>query len=231
MKHSHLTKTLLFFLLGAGLTSAAQAGPLWEFSNSGSTNTYGTWDFATAFTANKDLTVSALGYYAGLSDTQTNPNPVALYQCSNADCTGTATLLALTSVSRTAPVTGHFRYTSISPVSLLAGFAYEIAGVSLSNEYTWDDPGFSVDPTISLIALNGQVGRWQYGSTPDFISQGQSGLGSADGLWGPNVFIKSSTPSASIPEPSSFGIFALGLGVLWILRRKQCSAERCSAAA
>ena len=186
-------------LLGVLFAGAAHASPLWEFTTVGNSFTNGSWDFATSFTANKNVTVSG--------------NAVSLYQCSNSTWTGTGTLLASATVTNAYPLLGHFRYVTISPFALLAGMSYQVAGVSSENNYTWNDPGFATDPAISLIALGGQVGRWQSGTTADFLNYGQSDLGSADGYWGPNVFIGEAT-FTQVPEPSELALFGLGLAII-----------------
>lgn len=201
-------------LAGVLLASAAHAGALWEFTTPGNSYSNGTWDFATAFTANQNLTVSGLGYYADPTNGQVADNQVALYQCSNADCTGTGSLLASTTITNAYPLNGHFRYVTISsPITLSAGTSYEVAGVSASDNYTWNDPGFAVNSAISLIPLNGQVGRWQSSSTPGFLNSGQSDLGSQDGYWGANVFVGAAT-FTQVPEPSGLALFGIGLAMI-----------------
>lgn len=208
-------------LVGVLVARAAQATPLWEFTTAGHSFTNGTWDFATAFTANQNLTVTGLGYYADPTNGQVAGNAVSLYQCSNTDCTGTGTLLASTSVTNAYPILGHFRYVTIAPVTLAAGMSYEVAGVSANDNYTWGDTGFATNPGISLIALNGQVGRWASGSTADFLNFGRNDLGSQDGFWGANVFVGKAT--FAVPEPSELALFGLGVAIIggFTIRRRR----------
>lgn len=214
--------SVLVGALVAGTAGTAQAGPLWEFSTAGNSFSNGTWNFATSFAVNKDLSVSGLGYYADPSNGQVADNAVALYLCSNADCTGTGTLVASTIVTNAYPLLGHFRYVTIAPVTLLAGQSYQVAGVSAGDNYTWGDAGFATDSGISLIALNGQVGRWESGTTAEFLNYGQGDLGALDGYWGANVFVGEPT-FTEVPEPSELALFGLGLviiGSLTIRRRR-----------
>jgi PEP-CTERM motif-containing protein len=205
----------------AASTGVANAGPLWEFDSPGNSFTNGSWDFATSFLVNSDITATGLGYYADPTSGSVDDNPVALYKCSNADCTGTGTLLASVIVDNTYALTGHFRYVTIAPILLEAGMSYQVAGVSASDNYTWNDPGFATDPAISLIALSGQVGRWEAGTAPNFLNYGQTDIVGQDGFWGPNVFV--GTPDFTVPAPGVLGLVGLGLAGLGFSRRRKAS--------
>lgn len=207
---------------GIAASPVANAGALWEFTSAGNTFTNGSWDFATSFTVgNVDLTATGLGYYADPETGAANNNAVALYRCDNLLCSTTGTLLATATVDNTYPLFGHFRYVTIPDVTLQAGLSYQVAGVSVSNNYTWNDPGFANDPGITLIVTTGQVGRWQSGNSPDFLNFGQTDIPGQDGFHGPNVFIGQPTFTNNVPEPASLGLLAFGLAGLGAFRRRK----------
>jgi len=198
----------------AGLAaSPALAGPAWEFTSPGNSFTNGTWDFATAFTVNSDVVASGLGYYADPVTGNADGNPVALYQCADAACLTTGTLLASAVVTNIYPLTGHFRYVTIAPITLMAGVSYEIAGVSNADNYTWNDPGFGTDPAITILATSGQYSRWSSIGTPDFLTgSGSLDIPGQDGIWGPNVFLGKPVFTGGVPEPASWALMLLGFG-------------------
>lgn len=222
MKRKNQLLAALVATVSLATASVASAGALWEFTSAGNSFSNGTWNFATAFSVTSDISATGLGYYADPINGFVDANQVALYKCDDATCTTTGTLIASATVDNTYPLTGHFRYVTIAPVLLQAGESYEVAGVSHSTNYTWDDPGFATDSAITLIALGGQVGRWQAGSSPDFLNYGQNDLGGRDGYWGPNVFV--GEPTFATPEPASLVLVALGLAGLGAARRRQRDA-------
>lgn len=215
MKFRNLLLGALAATTSVVAASAALAGAAWEFTSPGNSYTDGTWDFAAAFTVNSTVTVSGLGYYADPTTGNVDGNPVALYQCADTACLTTGTLLASTNVTNTYAIDGHFRYVTIAPITLIAGDSYEVAGVSNSDDYTWDDPGFTVDSSISLLNTSGQYSRWEATGSPDFLTgSGYLDLGSEDGYWGPNLFLGSSSGFTGTPEPATWMMMLVGIGGL-----------------
>ena len=217
-----LRATLLGAVVAAaGLASAAYAGPAWEFTTPGNSFTNGQWDFATAFNVTSDVTVSGLGYYADPLTGNADGNPVAFYQCDDPSCLGTGTLLATATVTNVFPLTGHFRYVTIAPITLIAGNSYEVAGVSNSDNYTWNDPGFATDPAITILTDSGQASRWQARGDPAFLTgSGSLDIPGEDGIWGPNVFLGPPV-FTGVPEPTTWAMMLLGLGGLGAMARSR----------
>jgi len=204
-----------------GAVSVAQAAPGWEFTTAGNSYTNGTWDFATAFTVNTTVTVSGLGYYADPVTGNADGNPVAFYQCADVACLTTGTLLASTTVTNIYPLTGHFRYVTITPITLVAGDSYEVAGVSNSDNYTWDDPGYAVNPAISVLTTSGQSSRWLSSGSPGFLTGSPFlDIPGEDGYWGPDVFLGTPTFTGS-PEPATWIMMLVGLGAVGGLARSR----------
>jgi PEP-CTERM motif len=98
----------------------------------------------------------------------------------------------------------------------MAGQSYEVNGVSNSDNYTWGDPGFATDPSISIIPLSdGNPDRWESIGTPDFLTDANSGNEfETDGFWGPNLFFGAPIFTGTVPEPSSLPMLLAGLGLI-----------------
>ena len=113
-------------------------------------------------------------------------------------------------VTNTYPIVDHFRYVTIAPINLIAGDLYEVAGVSNVDNYTWADPGFTVNSAISILSTSGQEPRWESLNTPSFLTgSGYLDQVGNDGYWGPNVFLGSA--SFATPEPSTWAMMGLRL--------------------
>ncbi len=106
------------------------------------------------FTANQNLTVSALGFYDDKQDGLNSSHDVGIYDLSG-------TLLTSTSIASgtSAGLDGKFRYSSIASFNLSAGQSYIIAGLATGDDgYTYGKvgttiQGLTIDPVIGIDPL------------------------------------------------------------------------------
>lgn len=210
-------------IIGVALVSAAPAfaGPAWEFTTASNSFTNGSWNFANKFTVLNEVTVSGLGWYADPITGNVDANPVALYRCDTAGCLTTGTLLAQVTVDNTYALQGHFRFVTIAQQTLAPG-EYLIAGVSDTNNYTWNNVGFTTDPNITY-----DDNRWfstTSGASPTFNTSVQNDV--TDGYWGPNLFLGAPI-FAGVPEPATWAMMILGFGAVGgAMRRRRAVATK-----
>lgn len=198
--------------LGLGVATEGKAAPAWTFQSTNTNFTNGSWNFGNNFEVLSTVSVSGLGYYADPVTGNVAGNPVALFQCSNAACNGTGSLLASAVVDNTNPLTNFFRFVTIPTLTLAPGF-YQIVGVSNQDNYTWNTNGFATDPAIRYVA-----NTWQStgtGSQPFFMNFVQNDQ--RDGYWGPNLFLGAPT---FVPTPGALALFGIGLLGVAALRRR-----------
>lgn len=196
---------------GAGLSlpavaNATATGPAWEFTSASNSFSNGSWNFANSFTVLNTVQVSGLGWFADPNTGNVDANPVALYRCNTAGCLTTGSLLAQVVVDNTFAQQGNFRFVTIANLLLEPG-DYLIGGISDSNNYTWNNVGFSVNPNLTY-----NDNRWfatTSGAAPTFNTTVRNDV--TDGYWGPNLFLGSAT-FAGVPEPSIWAMMILGFG-------------------
>ncbi len=200
---------------GAVSSTPAMAQAAWEFTTASNSFTNGSWNFANSFTVVNEVTVSGLGWYADPLTGNVDANPVALYSCANATCTTTGTLLASVIVDNTYALQGHFRFVDIPTLTLAPG-VYLISGVSDTNNYTWNNVGFTVNPNLTY-----NDNRWfstTTGASPTFNTTIQNDV--RDGYWGPNLFLGLPTFQNSVPEPSTWAMMLMGFGAVGFSMRR-----------
>jgi hypothetical protein len=203
-----MLKTTLVSLI-AGLLAAPAAvygGSAFEFSSANHDSSNGSWVFGIDFTVgSSDLLVTSLGYFDDFGDGFLSDHEVGIYDTSG-------TLLASTDVTNSDPLTGHFRFDAITPVTLQAGNSYVVVGVNGSDHYTYVDPGFVTDPDVTYHGA-------EYANGTTLFDPSASHNNFNDGFWGPNFQI--GVASAS-PEPATFGFMGMGLTALFATLRRRC---------
>jgi hypothetical protein len=161
------------------------------------------------FTANSNLIVSALGFWeqnTGANLMQTHD--VGLWSSSG-------TLLASGTVAVNSPVTGNWRYVTISPITLTAGQTYTV-GSAITSPFTdtfsrVDVPGGTItsSPLIAVTAsaVNASGGGFSFPSIADPIAVARLG---------PNLMVQAAPPTVPPPTAvpiSPVALIAIGAGL------------------
>jgi hypothetical protein len=192
---------LLIVLLVSTQANANQLAT--DFSSAGS---YGgsVWNLGFEFQVNTTVTAVALGnvdsvYLSGSGFPQ--PQQVGLW-------TSGGVLLASTYVDDSDTlVNGHWRFSSIAPVTLLAGQTY-VVGAQGGAAYTGAGltNGLTVDPDITYIEdLYSDVGTSNNPLVFPSATENQT-IASGGGWYGANIEFGTSP----VPEPASLTLFAVG---------------------
>ena len=182
----------------------------WDFSTAANAYTNGNWTFGEVFVPTQNIAVDFLGYYAaqGLGNFNSD-HPVGMF-----DANGN--LLASTTIDNSSSFTtssGHFAFNPIASITLLAGHTYVLEGVSNSDNYTWNDPDFTVYAPINILGNNWILGNGLNFNGTFLIND------VTDGEWGANFGFTGVT--SSTPEPGSLMLLSTGLlGVGGLLRRR-----------
>ncbi len=188
--------------------AASADTPALNFSNY-STVQSGSFVVGWEFDVLSPVTVTGLGMfeYSGLSQ---QGHDVAIFDPS-------MNLVASTKVFSSDPLSGLFRFQALTtPVTLMPGSGYRIAGVALSEYYAYGvstpPTGWTVDPRISYVGDRYAVGDTMAYPTLEYPTI-------AYGLFGPNMTLRD--PDV-VPEPALLQLPALlGLsGIAWWRRRR-----------
>ena len=200
------------FFAGAAMAQSPAVTSFTGASTFGSINgTDQTLGFS--FVPTAAIQVSALGVWNETA-------PAALAQSHQVGLwTASGTLLASATVLTTSPLTGSFRYVSISPVTLFAGQTY-VVGSAITSPYSDEYSRVPVSGgtvttssliTIGVSAVNGSAGGFSFPGTSEPVYLGR---------FGPNLLV-AAAPTVPI---SSWTAGAAGLGLaaagLLVLRRR-----------
>ena len=203
-----------------------------------------------AFTANNASLITSLGYFNDPSfdpahpfgSVVLNPKPTGTYSYTSSHDVGlyqvipatslapeTSLLLGSTTITSTSIADGDFLYNAITPIALVAGNQYVIAGVTGGTDpYVYavqDSMGNDAKTVASPITYTQD--RYAVSGTLAYptITDGSS----ESGFFGPNFKITDTLPASAAPEPGQWSVLALaalGLGTLIVrVRRRAAAAE------
>jgi hypothetical protein len=183
----------------AGTSTPVYENVAWEFTSVGNSANFDNFTFGEVFAPTQNMTVDILGYF-GTVGGFTSDHPVGIF-----DANGN--LLVSTVINNSSSLfSNHFVFNGVTPTALFAGQTYIIEGVSGTDPYAWNNPGFKVNVPITILGNN-----WVPENGLTF-----NGLGLIndvnDGYWGADF---------GIPEPGSLAIVGSSLAILGgLLRRK-----------
>lgn len=194
------TAGLLLFTLS--FLPLAHAGTLaLDITGLGSSGSAGPQSLGWEFQVNQAIWVDGLAFW---DHTDTQSHDVGIYNDS------TQALLVSTSVLPGDPQIGTapWRVHAITPVFLAPG-TYDIAAETGSDNYTYNPGTMTTDPSITFVQ-----DRFLFGSNVLAYPNQSSAV---VGWFGPSFTF---SPSVSLPEPASAGLFGGGLIALAIFSRR-----------
>lgn len=131
------------------------------------------------------------------------------------------TLLATTTVSSSDALQGHFRYAAISGVTLNAGEHYIVAADNWGgggDNWAWRETG-----GMNLISAPGITHvQDKYAAGSGFMFAGTSEGTLRDGFYGANLRV------SAVPEPATYGMLGLGLGLIALFARRKATRSNAS---
>jgi hypothetical protein len=198
-----LSCAVAFFCLVTIATSArAEFGV--KVTGNGST-TSGEWTLGYQFTVGSaPIQVTDLGYFDFNQDGFTNSHQVGIWKMDG-------TLVTSGFVENANPVNAFFRWKPIAPVILSANTAYKVAGTTGSDQYSWENPGFTVGTGITFntdVYKSGAFG---------FPTASEGRLVGNPGIFGANISY------TFVPECSTL---ALATVAIWSLGFRRSNGSR-----
>ena len=209
----------------------------------------GSYSLGFAFTANNASLITSLGYFNDPSFDPANPfgsvvlNPkttgtysytsshdVGLYQIIPATSltTETSLLLGSTTITSTSIADGEFLYNAITPIALVAGNQYVIAGVTGGTDPYVYAVQNSMGKDAKTVASPITYTQDRYAVSDALVYPTVTNGDSGQGFFGPNFQIMDTLPASAAPEPGQWAVFAfgaLGLGTLIVRARRRQAAH------
>lgn len=216
---------VLTLILGIAPFSASAQQTALDFASLGNgTNQGGRVSFSLGwrFTANKTLSITALGFYDYKLDGLSENHLVGIFDAQSCE------LFAVTTVTPNDPLTGFFRFHDISPVILPGGKDYYVAAVTGTELYSTNISSITVDPAITF------WGSATYGnlslSTTLVCPNGPGGVQGLKGNFGPNFRFQIASPTPT-PTPTPQPIQAKRPSGIELVCKKiaQSSSSVCTA--
>ena len=161
------------------------------------------------FTANEAINVTALGYFDADGDGFATAHTLGIF-----DSAGTLVTSTTIGSGVAAPLDNKYRYVSISPVLLLAGGTYTVAGTTTSADpyaYGNDATGFAASPAITLAP---QSALYSNGAT---LTNPTSYFGYK--FYGGANFKYTTAGGNPVPEPATLALLSVPL-IGAVLRRR-----------
>lgn len=178
--------------------------------------------FGDIFTPSTDIIISSLGVFDYDKDGLGQNHEVGIF-----DQTGTLLVSAIVQAGTNSRLTGDFRYTDITPLTLNSGVNYTIAALFTNTSdfvgYT-NTNGIQVDPNISVGTF---PARYNLTSGPVLSFPTETALASA--LFYANTNFEFTT-SNTVPEPSSVLLLCgslMGLVFLVLLKQNKSKNTYC----
>ncbi len=221
MKNTYALSVLCTVVLSAVSAADTPALDITGLGPTGFDYIQGSYSLGFRFTANKDLNVTALGFYDDLKDGITGNHDVGIYDVV------TQQLLVSTTVVPSDPLTGFFHYHTLgTPYILPGGKDYYLQAVTMTDRYSYNtnlnNAEIKVDPAITFKSIavyyaTSSATALHYPDTEDSSAMGDFGpsmlISNPGAPGGPGVppvitaFASSENP-AFLTDPVSFSFSA-----------------------